>query len=346
MKDPTPLVDYVYEMYIDHYLRRVRIGGSYPTRDDYLFQSLYHESSITLPGSPLHNHHINVYDPLVDGLLTRPFDITNKTESENYQAERLTKFAQYNFNPHIMPIEKIFVRIPSKLYVFRNLMQEVVYDIKHRKNDTKVQECIMEILRPNPEVAKRLLSTCRKISRYQPVTDLLIDGAHCVTSKAPIMSIKTRALSISMSNLPVTFVRNIFQQLVESHCVTLQNFNSLSMNLSDVEVELNKILDQIVSHHKRTPHEQFLIVHYDRDAPETVRKLRLNLIQNNLSRDFRDRWTMICKRITSIECYIKLQDNESDVISFDNRLGTLNLNMTKNLRLNLLWLFNKFSDQL
>ena len=57
MKDPRPLVDHVYEMYVDHYLRMLRIGGGYPRRDDYLFQSLYHESSIPLPGSPLHNHH-------------------------------------------------------------------------------------------------------------------------------------------------------------------------------------------------------------------------------------------------------------------------------------------------
>ena len=165
MKDPRPLVDHVYEMYIDHYLRLLRIGGGYPRRDDYLFQSLYHESSIPLPGSPLHNHHINIYDPLEDGLMTRPFDEANASQSREHLVKRLDHFTRYYFNPYSISTEKVHVQIPSKLYVFKNLRANVVYDVKSRQKD--VSECAIEILRPNPLVAKSVLSTCHKISQYQ-----------------------------------------------------------------------------------------------------------------------------------------------------------------------------------
>ena len=342
MKDPTPLVDHVYEMYIDHYLRRVRIGGSYPTIDDYLFQSLYSESPVPLLGSPLNNHHINIYDTLEDGQMGRPFDESNWSQSLHYKSDRMDQYLRHLFDQDTKSKEIACVQIASKLYVFRHLRKEVVYDIKGQEN-TKVPQCTIEILHPHPAIAKTILTTCHEINRYQPVTDLTIDRTRCqdvTASETPIMSDNARALSLGMSDLPATFISNIVRQLVGSQCVTLQNCNFVSIDLSEVEDDLDELLDQVVSHHKLKYREQFFEVHYERDTDDTLGKRRLNLMRNNLSRDFENRWTVLCKRIPSIECSITIQDNASDFITFNHSLGTLNLNISRS---NLQRLINKFS---
>ena len=107
-----------------------------------------------------------------------------------------------------------------------------------------------------------------------------------------------------MCDLPVDYIRNIIRQLVESHCVTLQNCNFLSFDLSEVEDDLDDMLEHVVSHHERAPREQFLIVHYNKDAHPILRKLRLSMIGNNLSEDFEEMWTEICEGVPSIECSI------------------------------------------
>ena len=59
MKDPRPLVDFVYKMYTKE-MERTCCG--YPLIDIDLFGSLYAESTVRLFDHPLHNQHINYYD--------------------------------------------------------------------------------------------------------------------------------------------------------------------------------------------------------------------------------------------------------------------------------------------
>ena len=181
-------------------------------RDDYLFQSLYRESSIPLPGSPLHNHHINICDPLEDGLMTRPFDVANASQSKEHLVKRLDHFTRYYFNQYSISTEKVHVQFPSKLYVFKNLRANLIYDIKSRQKEEKLSECAIEILQPDPLVAKSVLSTCHKISQYQSVTDFVIDGTYCqdmTASEAPIMSKNFRALSRVFRKLTILTIMTI-----------------------------------------------------------------------------------------------------------------------------------------
>ena len=145
MPDPRPLVDYVYTTCIEYVLEQMRNRSYMAHLDTSNFESLYRESAVPLPGSALHNQHINYYDHISAG----PRDTTT-------------------------------VFIPSKLYVF-NSMKEVV-KLDNKTPETRVkdpgqsesngdpQECTIWVHYP---LTKNLLSLCETISASQPVTDFL-----------------------------------------------------------------------------------------------------------------------------------------------------------------------------
>ena len=63
MKDPTPLVNYVYETFVSNEAHKMRTSEFYlPRVDTEFFKSLYTESAIPLTGSALHNEFINISD--------------------------------------------------------------------------------------------------------------------------------------------------------------------------------------------------------------------------------------------------------------------------------------------
>ena len=61
MKDSTPLVQFIYEMQVEEYLRQMRTGHK-SSIDANLFESLYRESTVKWPDHPLHNEYMNYYD--------------------------------------------------------------------------------------------------------------------------------------------------------------------------------------------------------------------------------------------------------------------------------------------
>ena len=62
LPDPQPLVDHVYEMWIQKELERMKETAKYaPEVDIDLFRSLYTESTVELRGVWNHNQHINHY---------------------------------------------------------------------------------------------------------------------------------------------------------------------------------------------------------------------------------------------------------------------------------------------
>ena len=61
MKDSTPLVQFMYEMQVEDYLRQMRTGHK-SSIDANLFESLYRESRVKWPDHPLHNEYVNYYD--------------------------------------------------------------------------------------------------------------------------------------------------------------------------------------------------------------------------------------------------------------------------------------------
>ena len=139
MRDPRPLIHYVYEKLIEENLQWMRTGDHNPSMDEGLFKSLYKESTVPLPHHPLHNKHINYYNHVIDNDKKRSTDTTP-------------------------------VHIRSKLFVFEDMAENV--NIDHKDQDTEPTECAMRITWPHPSVTVRTLSICHRISKHQVVSDL------------------------------------------------------------------------------------------------------------------------------------------------------------------------------
>ena len=93
MSDPTPLVDHVYQMWIDEQLQHTRNKSVLPQEmhaEDFL-GSLYKESRVKLKGHPLHNQHINYYNHLSEEYRdTAPIHIPSKFYWFRYMKENIT----------------------------------------------------------------------------------------------------------------------------------------------------------------------------------------------------------------------------------------------------------------
>ena len=109
MKDPRPLSEHVYQLLTEEYVQMLL--HEVPLTDLYLFQSMYKESTVRLPGSPLHNNYFNHYN--------------HKADDDNKR-----------------PIDKTPVYVPSKVYVFSNIEEEL--EIDHRQ-DAEIIPCTMGI---------------------------------------------------------------------------------------------------------------------------------------------------------------------------------------------------------
>ena len=290
LKDPTPLIDYVYDMYIEKNLETVRSVDHFVRIDRSLFYSLYHESVVPFPDHPLHNGRLNYYNHAEDDGDLRTRDVTP-------------------------------VFVPSKLYVFTDMREYVLCNITHEKQGEKVPECAMRIDMPRHAVAETLLSTCMIIWGHQLVTDLFMEGVfdagHWAAeqpitirktdvfqhykgttlstkrAREPTISTKACSLILIKCGLPLDFMINIFHQL--SGCLTLQRLQLLGMNLGRVEDSLDGLLERLVSNHHETGADQ--------------RQLELRLQGGNelvnLSEKFKNKWKNRCERISSVNLEIQ-----------------------------------------
>ena len=279
MKDPRPLVDHVYQMYVQMHLRRMR--GTEETDEDEagiqleaqgknkfdvsLFHSLHAESVIKLPDHPLHNKHINCYDQGEDDYKKRPRDTTP-------------------------------ICTPSRHHQFIDIKEDVQCNIHHTEHDADQPECGIYINEPDEVVAQSLLTTCHNISKHQPLTDLDMQHVICrdlpSVVEVPIMSGNARSLTLVKCDLPVRFMRNILRQLIDSGCVTLQLLWLYKMDLSPWEEELDELMEQLVSHHAAGEAQGMLRVWLgDKDLK----------VKTNLSEEFEEKWRRRCTYL-SIEC--------------------------------------------
>ena len=185
MADPRPLVDHVYSAFSEDILGKMKTSDYMTYPDTSLLESLYQESTVPLPGSVLHNQHINYYNHLVD-----------------------------DNEPRETP-----VFTPSKLYVFGDMEEDVT--LGHRTPEPGVagctdpgksepnrfnnQECAIWIYEPDGSLTERLLSLCRTISASQPVTDFRLVLFHniCELTEAnvPIMSKGPKSLVLEYVNV-------------------------------------------------------------------------------------------------------------------------------------------------
>ena len=116
MSYPTPLVEHTYELYLNW----MRSSGRPSVKKD-LYQSLYTESKMQLPGDALHNPWINWYEGF----------------------------------------DKTPLFIPSRFYGFQHMKVEVVCNNEHgREEQTEKPECTIYIYRPDTAVAASILRAC------------------------------------------------------------------------------------------------------------------------------------------------------------------------------------------
>ena len=212
MKDPTPLIQHIYEMQIEDYLSMMRTGGILIDTD--LFRSLYSECTVPFPDNPLHNTFINYYNHRNDDNMKRPRD---------------TSF-----------------HFPSRVYHFDNMKKvPTLDDIKEQ--EAEIPECAMMIFNPVKSVMESLISQCQMISEQQPVTDLFMHRVYCDTMaprEALKLSKSIQSLTLCNCGLPTSFMRDILQQLHD--CVTLRWLELRFMDLREVEENLDKLLDNLV----------------------------------------------------------------------------------------------------
>ena len=253
MKDPRPLVQHIYEMQINYYLNELRISG-YLSIDTDLLKALHAESTVRLVDHPLHNKYINYYNDVSD--------------------------------PDTTP-----VYFRSRLYHFEWMMHGVALE-NYLTGSTEIPSCAMFIdSSPDEAVTNTLLSTCSQISRNQAVTDLWMSNVFCrdaTEAEVPILRRNIQLLCVHSCHLSRTFLRNVLQQLHD--CIRLTYLRLKNIDLREVEEDLDKLLDNLVSSHENGLSQK---------------KLRIRMDRNGLSTKLAAKWNKHCEGITSIDCKIR-----------------------------------------
>ena len=260
MQDPRPLIQHVYEMYIERRQNLSRTGETdeeaqrqleaqgKDDKDISLFRSIYTESVDPLP-HPYHNEYINYYNHR-----DTPRDITT----------------------------------PSKYYQFISMSEEVVL---HTAPVAELPECFMQIVEPQAAVTKGVLSTCRAISERQPIRDLVMQRVRCEAQGVEPLIISSNAGSVVLSScaLPAEYLVGILRQLTDCGA-TLQALALAEIDLQAVEAQLDALLEALTSHHQQTgPAHGKLLLAICGDETKT-----------NLSQAFVRKWREKCQNIESI----------------------------------------------
>ena len=264
MKNPVPLVEHCYEMYIEYEVKEMKTDdvdeaerqltaqGKSPHGTS-LFDSLYNESTVKLPGSAQHNRYINYYN-----------------HNHNHDTTK--------------------VYTPSRYYKFIKMKEAVELNIG---SETVIPECcIVIIIVPDENVTNSLLTTCFKISEKQPIADLWMEAVRCddLTVKAPTMSSRAVSFVLVKCILPVSYWRDIIRQLFE--CIhTLQYLGLSGMDLKPIEKDIDELLERLVSFHESGKARSKLWLDIGGDCEQ----------RGNLSQEFVYKWRQRCKRIKSID---------------------------------------------
>ena len=214
MKDSRSLVQFVYEMQVEHYLNEMRAPFGYtPSIDTNLIKWLHAESTVRLFDHPLHNKYINYY----------------------------------NHSPIDDPSETTPVYFPSRLYHFMHVEHRLVLE-NHLTDSSEIPPCVMNIR--YPAVRDSLLSICSQIWKHQPVTDLYMKFVTCNSLEAPKLT-KPVMVHLTGCKFPEVFIKMLLRQLIECHCgETLQKLELIFMDLGPFESLLDELLEDLVAHHE------------------------------------------------------------------------------------------------
>ena len=162
-----------------------------------LFEALYRESHVKLPGHPLHNQYINICSHLI-----RPGD----------------------HSP---------VFIPSTMYVFNHL-SDVSCHIENSKQEV-TPECSVAIHIPEASVTSKILAACWEITRQAAIKDLLINWLRCDNvAQTDVFSLSGQAASLNIDHccFASRVICHLMQQVSEYN--TLLHLNLQWTSLTDV----------------------------------------------------------------------------------------------------------------
>ena len=216
MKDPSSLIDYVYNMFNEfnlQYIRdwnkplheqtekRLNVLGKTTINLDF-FQLLYSESKVSLPGAPLQNKYCNWF-----------------------QHDRIDMVSG----------NKPSVYLPSQHFEFRDLKQRVSCpNIKNISKHKDRQPCSILVQNPDPDVADDLISICCAVTEHQPVNNLWLEKLNCtskITEDAIRLSSEAKTLIVDNCLLPSTILKKLLQQL--SAATNLEALHMINVNLGD-----------------------------------------------------------------------------------------------------------------
>ena len=213
MKNPRPLVNHMYTLYIVH-----------TSMDEDLFKSVYREATVALPGDHLHNNNINYYDHSKDENEKRP---RNKTQiyypSRLYEFRDLKESMECNFEHPTntnMDLPECIISIKAPAFMTTKKSLAVCQRISTHQAVTDLRMFDVEC-------------------RYRPHQDVPV-----ITLRNP------QSVSLINCHLPESFVRNIFHQLSGAGD-TLKWLQLHEMYLKPFEPDLDQLLDAFLSHHQR-----------------------------------------------------------------------------------------------
>ena len=273
MKDPRPLINYLYEIQIENYLNTMRTSSGpeiHRMRNRFWSRNRHEISS-----SPS----LLSLSCLIIHSITSTSTILTTIEDDSRKKRSLDTTLYF----------------PSRVYHFFGMKESVVVE-NHLSAATQTPNCAIYI--HNPLEAAILLPTCYDISKQQGVTDLYLRDATCHNStplQAPRL-INPQSLYLYTCDLPVDYVRSLLKQLFGTGD-SLQYLRLRWMDLSPYESLLDELLEDLVAHH---------------EAQKGQRKLRLEMrgfrIINkpiNLSEEFVKKWRKRCRGVESIDCIIR-----------------------------------------
>ena len=248
MKDPTPLVNHVYEAYVE-------MACSFSSPGN-IKKNLETQSRLQALGKKIGD--INLLKLL-------------------YMESRVPLFRQPHYNQFVCINENHNGEIdtPSKLYAFLEMSEDDVPVTKFAEEESskKSPECIMYIHKPDAAAVKSLLSTCCEISKRQPVTHLMINEVTCkdvTPPEAPALSRNVQAICVVNCDLPISFWKNILHQLFD--CVHLRSLWFTNTNLHQLEENLDELFEHLNSNTRLTNHQVDVILRENNFSRKFVKK--------------------------------------------------------------------------
>ena len=207
MADPTLLVNHVYQLYYNRMTIMSLTGRHDSDVEEKLkkegknvnnievYETLYKESAIQLPGTALHNQHINFY-------------------------------SESDVSPAYLPSKRFVFRSPKANTVF------TILDPKRKQLQPEVPDSLILSTHTDDEFANSLLNTIRRISQLQPIGHLVISDIKCKDiENEEVFHMSEKAQSVHLFNcvLPGLTLDHLLQQIAASLTLTIINLRGTSL---------------------------------------------------------------------------------------------------------------------